>query len=141
MIGSQTEERVRVTLLAGVLDTLHYAAYEALSVYYFELWMEMANFFLESYYVLVVCSVINSCQFSHTRLVGFQYVQSNEEKAHKVHQIRFGHSDLLSKLWWMNGFDPVSTNSLNIIILSSTNNSFQWFKYIFFTFHAFCKKG
>ena len=37
MIGSQTEERVRVTLLAGVLDTLHYAAYEALSVYYFEL--------------------------------------------------------------------------------------------------------
>ena len=94
MIGSQTEERVRVTLLAGVLDTLqHHAAYEALSVYYSELCMEMANFFLESYYVLVVCSVINSCQFSHTRLVGFQYVQSNEEKAHKVHQIRFGHSD------------------------------------------------
>ena len=93
MIGSQTGERVRVTLLAGVLDTLHYAAYEALSVYYFELWTEMANFFLESYYVLVVCSVINSCQFSHTRLVGFQYVQSNEEKAHKVHQIRFGHTD------------------------------------------------
>ena len=37
MIGSQTEERVRVTLLAGVLDTLHHAAYEALSVYYSEL--------------------------------------------------------------------------------------------------------
>ena len=93
MIGSQTEERVRVTLLAGVLDSLHHAAYEALSVYYSELWMEMANFFLESYYVLVVCTVINSCQFSNTRLVGFQYVQSNGEKVHKVHQIRFGHSD------------------------------------------------
>lgn len=84
MIGSQTEERVRVTLLAGVLDTLHHAAYDALSVYYSELWMEMANFFLESYYVLVVCSVINSCQFSNARLVGFQYVQSNGEKAHKI---------------------------------------------------------
>lgn len=92
MIGSQTEERVRVTLLSGVLDTLHHAAYGALSVYYSALWMEMANFFLESYYVLVVCSVINSCQFSNARLVGFQYVQSNGEKAHKIRQIRFGYS-------------------------------------------------
>lgn len=58
MIGSQTEERVRVTLLSGVLDTLHHAAYGALSVYYSALWMEMAKLFLG----VLLCS---GCAFSN----------------------------------------------------------------------------